>query len=99
MDIPVVDDMQDIIQMWVMVLDKGYDAELIRNYLKNRNIILCIPHRNFKTTKDNHNYSYRNYSQTRYVVERFFGWLKNGFHRTRIRYEGTSDNYLGFVCL
>jgi len=30
-------------------------------------------------------------------VERFFAWLKNGFHRTRIRYERIAENYLAFV--
>ena len=39
------------------------------------------------------------YNKTRFVVERFFAWLKNGFHRTRIRYERIADNYLGFVYL
>jgi len=43
--------------------------------------------------------SYNNYNKTRFVVERFFAWLKNGFHRTRIRYERIADNYLGFVYL
>ena len=77
--------------------DKGYDAGTIREYLKNRNIRDCIPYRNFKTSikKTNQN----RYNKTRYVVERFFAWLKNGFHRTRIRYEMIADNYLGFVYL
>ena len=37
------------------------------------------------------------YNKTRFVVERFFAWLKNGFHRTRIRYERIAENYLAFV--
>jgi hypothetical protein len=32
-----------------------------------------------------------------YVVERFFAWLKCGFHRTRIRYERLAENYLAFL--
>ncbi len=76
--------------------DKGYDAITIREYLKNRNIISCIPKRNFKTEKCNTS-NPNNYNKTRFVVERFFAWLKNGFHRTRIRYERIADNYLGFV--
>ena len=39
------------------------------------------------------------YGKTRYVVERFFAWLKNGFHRTRIRYEKNTQNYLAFVII
>ena len=78
--------------------DKGYDAKIIRNYLKSRNILDCIPKRNFKTKSETAT-RHTNYNKTRYVVERFFAWLKNGFHRTRIRYERIAGNYLGFVYL
>jgi len=76
--------------------DKGYDAHSIREYLKNRNISPCIPKRNFKTDNSQIK-NHTNYNQIRYVVERFFAWLKNGFHRTRIRYEKIAENYLAFV--
>ncbi len=76
--------------------DKGYDSKIIRDYLKNRNIKDCIPKRNFKM-KSNKKTNQNNYNKTRYVVERFFAWLKNGFHRTRIRYEKIAENYLAFV--
>lgn len=76
--------------------DKGYDSKIIRDYLKNRNIKDCIPKRNFKI-KSNKKTNQNNYNKTRYVVERFFAWLKNGFHRTRIRYERIAENYLAFV--
>ena len=33
----------------------------------------------------------------RYVVERFFSWLKNGFRRLRIRYERKSGNCPAFA--
>ena len=76
--------------------DKGYDSGAIRDYLKNRNINPCIPFRknNNEATK---NKSYKKYNKIRYVVERFFAWLKNGFRRTAIRYERVSENYLGLV--
>ena len=78
--------------------DKGYDAKYIRNYLRNRSIACCIPYKsNSKFIIPNG--SYKHYNKTRFVVERFFAWLKNGFHRTRIRYEKNCDNYLGFVYL
>jgi len=73
--------------------DKGYDAKYIREYLKSRNIKDCIPYRNFKTRSKTN----KNYNKTRYVVERFFAWLKCGFHRTRIRYERLAENYLAFL--
>ena len=91
----VDDDMMN--QTVSVYADKGYDANLIREYLKNRNIISCIPFR--KNSKLSENKSYNKYNSVRYVVERFFAWLKNGFHRTRIRYERNCENYLGFVYL
>ena len=88
-------------QITSVYADKGYDSTTIRNYLKSRNMIPCIPKRNFKK---NNNEKYgdvnqNNYNKVRFVVERFFAWLKNGFHRTRIRYEKKCDNYLGFIYL
>jgi len=76
--------------------DKGYDAKYIREYLRNRNIRDCIPKRNYKTNT-NETSDQKNYNKTRYVVERFFAWLKCGFHRTRIRYERLAENYLGLI--
>lgn len=76
--------------------DKGYDSKIIRNYLKNRNIKDCIPKRNYKTKSERTSH-HTNYNKTRFVVERFFAWLKCGFHRTRIRYERIAENYLAFV--
>jgi transposase len=76
--------------------DKGYDSKTIRNYLKNRNIQDCIPKRKFKT-KSERIHHHTNYNKNRFVVERFFAWLKCGFHRTRIRYERKAENYLAFV--
>jgi len=91
-----VDDdlLKEIISVYA---DKGYDAKLIREYLKNRNIVPCIPKRNFKSNNNQIKNQNNNYNKTRYVVERFFAWLKNGFHRIRIRYERIADNYLAFV--
>jgi len=56
----------------------------------------CIPKRNFKA-KSNKKTNQNNYNKTRFTVERFFAWLKCGFHRTRIRYERLAENYLGFI--
>ena len=79
--------------------DKGYDSDTIREYLKNKNITPCIPKRNLKKNNqtENKNNSYNHYNKIRFVVERFFAWLKNGFHSTRIRYEKNAENYLGLI--
>lgn len=89
------DSIEQIIQCYA---DKGYDAAYIRMYLRNIGIACCIPYKtNSRFVLQNN--EQKRYGKTRYVVERFFAWLKNGFHRTRIRYEKISDNYLGFVYL
>ena len=87
------DSIEQIVSVYA---DKGYDAKYIREYLKNRNIMDCIPKRNYKTNT-NETSDKINYNKTRYVVERFFAWLKCGFHRTRIRYERLAENYLGLI--
>lgn len=89
------DSIKQIVQCYA---DKGYDGTIIRDYLKSKNITPCIPKRNFRM-KSNRKTNQNNYNKTRFVVERFFAWLKCGFHRTRIRYEKNCDNYLGFVYL
>ena len=76
--------------------DKGYDAKYIRNYLRCNGINCCIPYKSnskFIIPKNLQN----KYNKTRFVVERFFAWLKNGFHKTRIRYERNAENYLGLI--
>ena len=93
-----ISDCLDACKIKSVYADKGYDSIIIRNYLKSKNIIPCIPKRNFKT-REIKNYNNNNYNKIRFVVERFFAWLKCGFHRTRIRYEKRSENYLGFVYL
>ena len=75
--------------------DKGYDSEAIRNYLKDRGIVPRIPYR--KNTKRSGDNSYKKCNSVRFVVERFFSWLKSGFHRTIIRYERMRQ--LSWVCL
>lgn len=76
--------------------DKGYDSDAIREYLQNRDIEDCIPHRK-NTNAESTDTSYKKYGKVRYVVERFFSWLKNGFRRTAIRYERVAENYLGLI--
>ena len=92
-----VDDsmMDEIVTVYA---DKGYDAKYIRNYLRCNGMNCCIPYKKnsrFIVLENQNNI----YNKTRFVVERFFAWLKCGFHRTAIRYEKKCDNYLGFVYL
>ena len=90
-----MDDDGTIKQIASVYADKGYDSTAIRNYLKNRNPIARIPLR--KNGKSSENKSHKKYNSVRYVAEGFFGWLKNGFHRTGIRYERRCENCPAFV--
>ena len=75
--------------------DKGYDAGFIRSYLEKRKIRDYSIQEKNKTGHDTSEQYTCN--KTRYVVERFFAWLKCGFRRTMIRYEKNAENYLGMV--
>ncbi len=87
--------MEQIVSVYA---DRGYDSKSIRSYARSRNIIPCIPFRKNGRTADD-DAGKDSYNRTRFVVERFFAWLKNGFHRTRIRYERNAGNYLGLVSI
>ncbi len=76
----------------------GYGSTAIRSYLKNRNPIARIPLR--KNGKSSENKSHKKYNSVRCAAEGlFFGWLKNGFHRTGIRYERRCENCPAFVSI
>ncbi len=78
--------------------DRGYDVACIRDYLGWHGIDCCIPYkRNSRNVAQNRNQ--KHYGKTRFVVERFFAWLKCGLYGTAARYERNCDNYLGFVYL
>jgi transposase len=66
--------------------DRGYDAGHIRNCLRRNGIGCRIPYRSNSAYVGSGGH-HANYNKTGFAVERFFAWLKNGFHRTRIRYE------------
>ena len=58
--IDVVENISDFVddgmieEIALVYADKGYDSGTIRNYLKNRNIVPCIPKRIYKTNNKNH---------------------------------------------
>ena len=95
-----MDDDGTIKQIASVYADKkgGYDSTAIRGYLKNRNPIARIPLR--KNGKSLENKSHKKYNSVRCVAERlFFGWLKNGFHRTGIRCERRCEDCPAFVSI
>ena len=87
-------DYNSIKQIVSCFADKCYDAKYIRNYLISNDIGHYIPYKNNSKIILQNNIQNNGYNnKTRFVVEGFFAWLKNGFHR--IRYEKNCDNYRG----
>lgn len=78
-----------------LIADKAYDADSLRNWLKNRRIKAVIPSnatRNRPYPLDRVTYRRRN------VIERMFGKLKN-WRRIATRYDRLATNYLAALAL
>ena len=79
----------------VMIGDKGYDANRIRDDLDTSGITAVIPpKRNRKMQDPIDGYIYA----TRNLVERCFSKLKHS-RRLATRYDKTADSFLGFVVI
>ena len=77
----------------VLIADKGYDADFIRNDVDKRGGVAVIPSRRSRKVQapiDGHIYALRN------RIERCFNKLKNA-RRLATRYDKTASSYLGFV--
>jgi transposase len=70
--------------------DRGYDAEAIRQGLRDRRIIPFLAKRNTEHGSG--------LGRWRWVVERTFAWL-NQFRRLRVRYEKRADLHEAFLSL
>ena len=70
--------------------DRGYDAESIRQGLRDRRIIPFLAKRNTENGSG--------LGRWRWVVERTFAWL-NQFRRLRVRYEKRVDIHEAFLSL
>ena len=79
----------------VLLADKGYDADYIREDMEGRGGTAMIPtkrNRKVQLPVDPAIYALRN------MVERCFNKLKNA-RRLATRYDKTADSYLGFINL
>ena len=77
----------------VLLSDKGYDADFIREDMERRGGTAMIPtkrNRRIQLPVDPAIYALRN------MVERCFNKLKNA-RRLATRYDKTADSYLGFI--
>ena len=79
----------------VMLADKGYDSDAIRQDLKDRGVEPVIPfkrNRKIQEPIDGFLYAMRN------MVERCFNKLKQS-RRLATRYDKTASSFLGFVLI
>jgi transposase len=77
----------------VLLADKGYDADFIREDMEKRGGVAIIPTKRNRLVQipvDTAIYALRN------MVERCFNKLKNA-RRLATRYDKTADSYLGFI--
>ena len=77
----------------VLLADRGYDADSIREKMEARNVLTQIPMRKSRKMRigvDHSLYSLRN------LVERCFNKLKNA-RRVATRYDKTAESFLGFL--
>ena len=83
----------DLPQPRVLLADRGYDADSIRNSMEDRSVQPVIPMRKSRKKRvgvDRSLYRLRN------LVERCFNKLKNA-RRVATRYDKTAESFLGFV--
>ena len=73
-----------------MLGDRGYDAEAIRQGLRELGIVPLLAMRNTEHGSG--------LGRWRWVVERTFAWL-NRFRRLRVRYEKRADIHEAFLSL
>lgn len=79
----------------LMLADKGYDGDAIRDALLMQAIVPVIPPRSNRRAPANCDYrAYRDRNR----IERMFNRLKQ-FRRIATRYDKTAKSFLGFLCL
>lgn len=79
----------------LMLADKGYDGDTIRQALLLQGIMPVIPPKSNRRAPAN--CDYRAYKD-RNRIERMFNRLKQ-FRRIATRYDKTAKSFLGFLCL
>ena len=84
----------------LLVADKGYDAQWLREAIRERNIKPKIPKRRRKGQADepHYNQAMTEYYRTRWIVERTISWL-GAYRRLLIRWERQDDLYEAFVMI
>lgn len=77
----------------VLLADRGYDADSIREKMEARNVLTQIPMRKSRKMRIGVDHSLY---PLRSLVERCFNKLKNA-RRVATRYDKTAESFLGFI--
>lgn len=76
-------------------LDKGYDSQGVRRFLKRRHY---RPHVKSRGEEESQRKKNKRFKARRWVVERTHSWI-NRFRRLLVRWEKKSNNYLAMLQL
>jgi transposase len=82
----------------VLLGDRAFDDDGLRDRLQTQGIFLLAPHRKGRKRPPRHDGRHLRRYRRRYLVERTNSWLQ-AFRRLPIRYEWYSFLYHGFVSL
>ena len=78
----------------VVLADKAYDADWIRDMIYDQGAIACIP---AKSNRKRHFEFDKTLYKKRNLVERFFGRLKQSFRSIATRYDKYSTNFMAMI--
>lgn len=88
--------LQNLQPSQVVLADKAYDADWIREMIYDQGAIACIP---LKSNRKRHFEFDKKLYKQRNLVERFFGRLKKSFRSIATRYDKYSTNFLAMIKL
>lgn len=78
--------------------DKGYDAKILRIFLRTKGVRPVIPRRTWKGKKKTPGRKVPP-SESRWKVERCFAWMQRKFRRLTVRWERREKYWNGFLQL
>lgn len=82
----------------VLLADRGFDDDQLRDRLAARGVFLIAPHRKNRQREQRHDGRHLRRYWRRFIVERTNSWLQT-FRRLVVRYEYYSFLFDGFVSL
>jgi transposase len=82
----------------VVVADRAYDFDFLRDEFAARGSKLLSPHRSSRKAPPRDQEEIGRHYRQRWVVERFFAWLA-AWRRIATRWERRASHYLQWLCL